>query len=305
MAHGRRASRAPRWRKPPLNARELRAETGRVLSWSRWRMTQEPNRPVPGHAVRRDRGWLSRFCSRCYRRGLVRRSGGRSGRRPAPSPARGSRRRRGAPRVVTFFLWLHRDGGTSHLGRLVHPVRPLSAPPAFRGRSHSSTRAPARTTPEAECRRAVRHDGPRLETRLTPRRQSAEASDRSTASRSTARIVGKWRGVPPTLGFVIYTEGPAAKAVLHTLTYSARAALAKLTPAPAVPAGWGWLIADGLQFAVPSNWSVDHWARRLPQLGSDGPLWMQPNTVLLYSGGEPSITGMGIVSAGGGPRPHR
>ena len=114
------------------------------------------------------------------------------------------------------------------------------------------------------------------------------------------RSVGKWQEMSlPTLGFVIYTEGPAAKAVLHTLTYSARAALAKLTPAPAVPAGWGWLIADGLQFAVPSNWSVDHWARRLPQLGSDGPLWMQPNTVLLYSGGEPSITGMGIVSAGG------
>jgi len=114
------------------------------------------------------------------------------------------------------------------------------------------------------------------------------------------KVVGKWQEVSlPKLGFVIYTEGPEARAVLHTLTYSARAALAKLIPAPAVPANWGWLIADGLQFAVPSNWSLDHWARRLPQLGSDSPLWMQPNTVLLYSGGQASITGGGIVSGGG------
>ena len=86
--------------------------------------------------------------------------------------------------------------------------------------------------------------------------------------------------------------------MLHTLTYSARAALSKLIPAPAVPADWGWLIADGLKFAVPSNWRVDHFARRLPQLDSDSPLWLLPSTVLFYSGGEPFVGGSEVSEGG-------
>ncbi len=114
------------------------------------------------------------------------------------------------------------------------------------------------------------------------------------------KVVGRWQELSlPKLGFVIYTEGPRALAVLHTLTYSARAGLTKLAPAPAVPADWGWLIGDGLQFAVPSNWPVDHWARRLPQADSDGPLWLLPNTVLFYSGGQASMAGASEVSEGG------
>jgi len=114
------------------------------------------------------------------------------------------------------------------------------------------------------------------------------------------KVVGKWQEVSlPTLDFVIYTKGPQARAVLHTLTYSARAALSKLLPAPAVPANWGWLTADGLQFAVPSSWPVDRWARRLPQFGSNGPLWVMPFTVFFYAGGQPSITGQGMESGGG------
>lgn len=87
--------------------------------------------------------------------------------------------------------------------------------------------------------------------------------------------------------------------MLHPLTYSARAALSKLLPAPAVPANWGWLTADGLQFAVPSSWPVDRWARRLPQFGSNGPRGVMPFMVFFYSGGQPSITGQGMESGGG------
>ena len=86
--------------------------------------------------------------------------------------------------------------------------------------------------------------------------------------------------------------------MLHTLTYSARAALAKLSPAPAVPADWGWLTADGLRFTVPSNWPVDHLATKSAGLGTDDPLWVQPRTVVLYSGGEPADDDV-FVSMGG------
>jgi len=113
------------------------------------------------------------------------------------------------------------------------------------------------------------------------------------------RVVGKWQELSlPTLRFVIYTKGPEAPAVLHTLTYSARAALAKLSPAPAVPADWGWLAADGLLFAAPSNWPVDHLATKSAGSGTDGPLWVQPRTVVLYSGGEPADDDV-FVSMGG------
>jgi hypothetical protein len=114
------------------------------------------------------------------------------------------------------------------------------------------------------------------------------------------KVVGKWQEMSlPKLGIVIYTEGPRALAVLRTLSYSARAALSKLVPAPAVPPDWGWLIGDGLQFAVPSSWAIDHRAGRLPQLDSDSPLWLLASTVLFYSGGQPSFVGGNEVSEGG------
>ena len=88
------------------------------------------------------------------------------------------------------------------------------------------------------------------------------------------RVAGRWQELSiPKLRYVIYATGPKASAVLATLTYSPRARLDGLEPAPTVPASWQWLSSDGLRFAVPSNWPVEHLATRLPGFETDSPLW--------------------------------
>lgn len=102
---------------------------------------------------------------------------------------------------------------------------------------------------------------------------------------------GRWSEFSvPAEHYVFYVQGPQASAVLSTLSRSARATLAHLTPAPAVPRSWKPVVADGLRFAVPSGWPVEH---RSEQFGclSGGPLWDQPGAAVIYGGGEPSPAG--------------
>jgi hypothetical protein len=106
------------------------------------------------------------------------------------------------------------------------------------------------------------------------------------------RVVGNWTELSlPTLSYVIYADGPQAQAVLHTLSYSVRAALASLGSAPPVPADWRHLSTDGLEFAVPPTWPVKRLTSMLSRYDIDGPQWELPRSVVIYSGGSPSPRG--------------
>jgi len=145
------------------------------------------------------------------------------------------------PRLVAFFVRLHPDGGPSDLGRLVHPISAPSMPHRLPGPVTLIYTSPSpNNPPKPDCEGGLSDTTVLVWYPASLRGAKALRHQRSTASRSTAQGRWEWQEVSlPKLGFVIYTEGPEARAVLHTLTYSARAALAKLIPAPAVPANWG------------------------------------------------------------------
>jgi hypothetical protein len=62
----------------------------------------------------------------------------------------------------------------------------------------------------------------------------------------------------PSLGVEIATEGPLARRVVDTLTRSPRAVAIASGPAPAVPSSWRKLSFQGLAFAAPAEWPVEH-----------------------------------------------
>ena len=63
--------------------------------------------------------------------------------------------------------------------------------------------------------------------------------------------------VPP-LGLQVSLSGPLAQRVLHTLSHSPRSVALATGPAPSVPASWRKLTFQGLAFAAPAEWPVEH-----------------------------------------------
>jgi hypothetical protein len=107
---------------------------------------------------------------------------------------------------------------------------------------------------------------------------------------------GRWSEYSlPAEHYVFYAEGPEGTAIVRTLSLSARASLAHLAPVPQVPTSWKRVTADGLRFAVPAGWAVEH---RSGQFGCEpgAPLWDMPGAAVIYHGGQTSRDG---CSSGG------
>jgi hypothetical protein len=62
----------------------------------------------------------------------------------------------------------------------------------------------------------------------------------------------------PSLGLHISLSGPLAQKVLHTLSHSPRTVALATGPAPSVPESWQKLSFQGLAFAAPAEWPVEH-----------------------------------------------
>ena len=62
----------------------------------------------------------------------------------------------------------------------------------------------------------------------------------------------------PSLGLHISLSGPLAQRVLHTLSHSPRTVALATGSAPSVPASWQKLSFQGLAFAAPAEWPIEH-----------------------------------------------
>jgi hypothetical protein len=102
---------------------------------------------------------------------------------------------------------------------------------------------------------------------------------------------GRWSEYSlPAQHYVFYAEGPDGTAIVRTVSYSARASLAHLTPVPPIPKSWKRLTADGLRFDVPASWPV---SQRSGQSRCEfgAPLWDLPGAAVIYHGPQSSPGG--------------
>jgi len=211
------------------------------------------------------------------------------------------------PRLVAFFVRLHPDGGPSDLGRLVHPISAPSMPTDFPGPVTLIYTSPSpNNPPKPDC------EGGLSDTTVLV---WYPASLRGAKALRHQRINGIAVDGPRSLGNGRRCRSPSwASSSTPRARRPGRCSIRSPTrPGRPSPSSFPRRryrrtgVADCRRSAVRRT--VELVTRSLgketPTARKRQPLWMQPNTVLLYSGGQASITGGGMCPERDGPRPYR